>query len=126
MTRAPARRRARLPAAGLSLVLLPAGQALGAETPDSPKGTVAPAESATRHTVTLITGDEVTVTDLTGKARAGKQLDVGIFSEYVKGAVGTGTITGATLEVSYDHGKTWSKVRLDGVRGRSAVWEASL
>ncbi|MFI1400432.1 S8 family serine peptidase [Streptomyces sp. NPDC020681] len=65
-------------------------------------------------------------TDLNGNVRAGKKLDVGIFSEYVKGAAGTGTITGAALEVSYDDGKTWSKVRLDGVRGKSAAWEASL
>ncbi|MFD7441922.1 S8 family serine peptidase [Streptomyces sp. NPDC059909] len=81
MTRAPARRRARLLAAGLSLVLLPAGQALGAETPDSPKGAVAPAESAARHTVTLITGDEVTVTDLGGGRKA-------VAVERPKGATG--------------------------------------
>ncbi|MGW1884812.1 S8 family serine peptidase [Streptomyces sp. NPDC001970] len=65
-------------------------------------------------------------TDLNGNVRSGNKLDVGIFSEYVKGAVGTGAITGAALEVSYDDGKTWSKVRLDGVRGKSAAWEASL
>ncbi|MCX4509230.1 S8 family serine peptidase [Streptomyces sp. NBC_01619] len=65
-------------------------------------------------------------TDLTGNVRAGRKLDVGIFSEYVKGAEGTGKITGGALEVSYDDGKTWSTVRLDDVRGKSATWEASL
>ncbi|MFD7228225.1 S8 family serine peptidase [Streptomyces sp. NPDC059881] len=65
-------------------------------------------------------------TDLTGNVRAGRKLDVGIFSEYVKGAESTGKITGGALEVSYDDGKTWSTVRLDDVRGKSATWEASL
>ncbi|UUN26741.1 S8 family serine peptidase [Streptomyces sp. FIT100] len=65
-------------------------------------------------------------TDLTGNVRAGHKLDVGVFSEYVKGAESTGRITGGTLEVSYDDGKTWSKVRLDDVRGKSAAWEAAL
>ncbi|MFJ6629927.1 S8 family serine peptidase [Streptomyces sp. NPDC091376] len=65
-------------------------------------------------------------TDLTGNVRAGRKLDVGMFSEYVKGAENTGKITGGALEVSYDDGKTWSKVRLDDVRGKSATWEASL
>lgn len=65
-------------------------------------------------------------TDLTGNVRAGRTLDVGIFSEYVKGAVGTGRITGATLEVSYDDGATWRTVRLDRERGAAAAWEGAL
>ncbi|MEU6703149.1 S8 family serine peptidase [Streptomyces wuyuanensis] len=65
-------------------------------------------------------------TDLTGNVRAGRKLDVGLFSEYVKGASGTGRITGATLEVSYDDGATWHTVRLDRERGARAAWEASL
>ncbi|MET7615597.1 S8 family serine peptidase [Streptomyces sp. NPDC005408] len=65
-------------------------------------------------------------TDLSGDVRAGRSLDLGIFSEYVKGAPDTGKITGGTLEVSYDDGKTWTKVELDGVRGKSAAWEGSI
>ncbi|MFG2328001.1 S8 family serine peptidase [Streptomyces sp. NPDC048604] len=86
MTRAPARRRVRLLAAGLSLVLLPAGQALATETPGgpneaAPNPTAAPARSAPRHTVTLITGDKVTVTDLGGGRQA-------VTVERPKGATG--------------------------------------
>lgn len=65
-------------------------------------------------------------TDLHGDVRAGKRLDLGIFSEYVKGAPDTGRITGSTLEVSFDDGATWTSVELDGVRGRSAVWAGSV
>ncbi|MET7370683.1 S8 family serine peptidase [Streptomyces sp. NPDC005566] len=59
-------------------------------------------------------------TDIHGDVRAGKRLDLGIFSEYVKGAPDTGKITDSTLEVSFDDGATWRSVELDGVRGRSA------
>ncbi|WP_329164886.1 S8 family serine peptidase [Streptomyces sp. NBC_01267] len=66
MTRALAWRRARWLSAGLTLVLLPAGQALAAggtgKTPASAHGASVTAHAA--HTVTLITGDKVTVTDL--------------------------------------------------------------
>ncbi|MFF1376837.1 S8 family serine peptidase [Streptomyces sp. NPDC058308] len=70
MTRAPARRRAPLvAAAGLAFALLPAGQYATADA--SPDGSAAPAAPATRtaraaRTVTLITGDEVTVHRLPG------------------------------------------------------------
>ncbi|MFG2834392.1 S8 family serine peptidase [Streptomyces zaomyceticus] len=63
-------------------------------------------------------------TDLNGDVRAGHKLSVGIFAEYVKGATGTGTITGGTLEVSYDEGATWRKVALEKSRG--AAWEGEL
>ncbi|MEV4938970.1 S8 family serine peptidase [Streptomyces zaomyceticus] len=63
-------------------------------------------------------------TDLNGDVRAGHKLSVGIFAEYVKGATGTGTITGGTLEVSYDEGATWKKVALEKSRG--AAWEGEL
>ncbi|MEU0394782.1 S8 family serine peptidase [Streptomyces sp. NPDC006208] len=65
-------------------------------------------------------------TDLHGDVRAGSRLELGIFSEYVKGAASTGKITGGALEVSFDDGTTWTKVELDGVRGRSAAWEGSV
>ncbi|WP_328694797.1 S8 family serine peptidase [Streptomyces sp. NBC_00342] len=65
-------------------------------------------------------------TDLHGDVRAGKRLDLGIFSEYVKGAPDTGKITGSTLEVSFDDGATWTSVELDGVRGKSAAWAGSV
>ncbi|MEU0375239.1 S8 family serine peptidase [Streptomyces sp. NPDC006283] len=65
-------------------------------------------------------------TDLRGDVRGGKRLDLGIFSEYVEGAPDTGKITGGTLEVSFDDGKTWKKLGLDGVRGKPAAWEGSV
>ncbi|MCL7376826.1 S8 family serine peptidase [Streptomyces sp. 35G-GA-8] len=73
MTRAPARRGARLLAAGLSLVLLPAGQAVaaGAGHDPTPADAVPPSHATARaaHTVTLVTGDKVTVTDVGGGRR---------------------------------------------------------
>ncbi|MEU6018817.1 S8 family serine peptidase [Streptomyces sp. NPDC047515] len=65
-------------------------------------------------------------TDLHGDVRAGKRLDLGIYSEYVKGATDTGKITGSTLEVSFDDGATWTSVELDTVRGKSAAWAGSV
>ncbi|MEU9091610.1 hypothetical protein [Streptomyces sp. NPDC048428] len=65
-------------------------------------------------------------TDLHGDVRAGRRLDLGIFSEYVKGAPDTGRITGSTLEVSFDDGATWASVALGRVRGKSAAWSGSV
>ncbi|WP_055565956.1 S8 family serine peptidase [Streptomyces atriruber] len=75
MTRAPARRRAALvAAAGLAFALLPGGQ--GAVADDAPGRATGATRTpdATRtadatHTVTLITGDQVTVTRLPGGRR---------------------------------------------------------
>lgn len=64
-------------------------------------------------------------TDLAGDVRGGRSLDVGIFSEYVAGAVDTGVIGGGKLEVSYDDGKSWKSVRLDR-DGRKASWDGEL
>ncbi|MCF3123080.1 S8 family serine peptidase [Streptomyces arenae] len=64
-------------------------------------------------------------TDLSGAVRAGRSVDVGIFSEYVKGAPGTGTIGGGALSVSYDEGKTWKTVSLDR-DGRKAAWQGEV
>lgn len=64
-------------------------------------------------------------TDLAGDVRGGRSLDVGIFSEYVRGAVDTGVIGGGKLEVSYDDGKSWKRVQLDR-DGRKASWDGEL
>ncbi|GDY65907.1 hypothetical protein SAV14893_053000 [Streptomyces avermitilis] len=62
MTRGPARRGAALLSAGLVFALLPMGRAAArdAGTPPSPQ------PASTARTVTLVTGDTVTVTDLPG------------------------------------------------------------
>ncbi|MFJ8075076.1 S8 family serine peptidase [Streptomyces sp. NPDC096176] len=80
-----------------------------------------------RHTVLpmLNLGFDVD-TDLSGDVRGGKRLDFGIFAEYVEGAEKTGRISGGALEVSFDDGKTWHAVELDGVRGKSAAWEGTV
>ncbi|MEU3427311.1 S8 family serine peptidase [Streptomyces gardneri] len=64
-------------------------------------------------------------TDLNGDVRAGSRLPVRTFAEYVDGASGTGTITGGTLDVSYDEGKTWTKVALKP-SWRGASWSGEL
>ncbi|MGW1008857.1 S8 family serine peptidase [Streptomyces termitum] len=58
-------------------------------------------------------------TDLHGDVKAGKRLPVGVFARYVEGAEDTGTLTGGSLEVSYDDGATWTKVALKKA-GRTA------
>ncbi|MFE6158494.1 S8 family serine peptidase [Streptomyces sp. NPDC056486] len=64
-------------------------------------------------------------TDLAGNVRGRRSVDVGIFSEYVKGAVDTGAIGGGKLEVSYDEGKSWKGVDLDR-DGSKAAWDGKL
>ncbi|MFB7515253.1 S8 family serine peptidase [Streptomyces sp. NPDC056144] len=64
-------------------------------------------------------------TDLHGDVRAGSRLPVRTFAEYVKGATGTGTVTGGTLEVSYDEGTTWKRVALTR-SPRGASWSGEL
>ncbi|MDG4861370.1 S8 family serine peptidase [Streptomyces sp. T-3] len=102
MTRAPARRRARLLSATLALALLPAGQAMAgpdaAKAPaDAPARSTAAARAA--HTVTLITGDKVTVTDLGGGKKS-------VAVERPKGATGAvrtqTSKDGATISVVPD------------------------
>ncbi|KFG75687.1 S8 family serine peptidase [Streptomyces mutabilis] len=69
MTRGPVRRGATLLSAGLVIALLPAGTAAAQEPPGAATGTpAANARDATR-TVTLVTGDRVTVGDLGGGRR---------------------------------------------------------
>ncbi|NEB74194.1 S8 family serine peptidase [Streptomyces sp. SID14478] len=66
MTRGPAvRRGAALLSAGIAFALLPGGGAQAAPAP-APKSAKAPAAA---HTVTLVTGDKVTVTELGGGKR---------------------------------------------------------
>lgn len=64
-------------------------------------------------------------TDINGDVRAGSRLPVGISAEYVKGATGTGSIGTGTLEVSYDEGRTWTKVALKKAR-HGAAWDGEL
>ncbi|MHA5051337.1 S8 family serine peptidase [Streptomyces sp. SD15] len=63
MTRGPARRGAALLSAGLVLAVLPMGQAGAQNSTVTPVSTRA---ASAAHTVTLVTGDKVTVTDLGG------------------------------------------------------------
>ncbi|MFF1706908.1 S8 family serine peptidase [Streptomyces sp. NPDC058252] len=66
-------------------------------------------------------------TDLAGDVRGGSRVPVGLYAEYVKGAVGAGTIGGGRLEVSYDDGKTWRTVPLTGsLSGGKSSWEGTL
>lgn len=75
MTRVPPKRRAGLLSAGLALILLPAGMAGQAAAAGPDGGSHAAAHTSAEaarltatahatHTVTLVTGDKVTVTDL--------------------------------------------------------------
>ncbi|WP_329114871.1 S8 family serine peptidase [Streptomyces sp. NBC_01465] len=82
MTRGPARRGAALLSAGLAFVLIPSGTVhaqSGTEAAPAP-ATTAAARSA--HTVTLVTGDKVTVTDLGGGKKS-------VSVDRAKGATGT-------------------------------------
>ncbi|MBC9712673.1 S8 family serine peptidase [Streptomyces sp. TRM66268-LWL] len=63
-------------------------------------------------------------TDLAGNVRGGGLVPVGIFAEYIKGAVDTGRIGKGSLEVSYDDGKSWKTVKLSD--GAGASWKTLL
>ncbi|MER5294986.1 S8 family serine peptidase [Streptomyces pharetrae] len=62
-------------------------------------------------------------TDLAGTVRDGR-VPVRIHAEYVRGAAGTGTLGGGTLDVSYDEGASWRTVPL-GEAG-PAAWRGTL
>ncbi|MEU6661135.1 S8 family serine peptidase [Streptomyces sp. NPDC046821] len=67
MTRGPARRGAALLSAGLALALLPGAQAIaGSSDGATPPATATTPAARAAHTVTLVTGDKVTVTDVGG------------------------------------------------------------
>ncbi|MFF4540689.1 S8 family serine peptidase [Streptomyces aureus] len=102
MTRGPRRRPAALLSAGLVLALLPLGRAgtpAAAATADAGgTGTVPAARAAgTAHTVTLVTGDKVTVTDLAG----GKKTVSVVRPRGATGAVRT-QVDGGTVTVVPD------------------------
>jgi hypothetical protein len=63
-------------------------------------------------------------TDLGGRVREGR-VPVRLFAAYVRGASGTGTPGGGTLEVSYDEGESWREVPLTG-DGGPAAWRGTL
>ncbi|MFF3956608.1 S8 family serine peptidase [Streptomyces sp. NPDC001890] len=101
MTRVPPKRRAGLMSAGLALILLPTGMAgqAAAAGPDggsqaaahTSAGAARPTATAhVTHTVTLVTGDKVTVTDL-GRGRGTVSVDR---PEDATGAVRTETANG--------------------------------
>ncbi|MEX0170902.1 S8 family serine peptidase [Streptomyces sp. LMG1-1-1.1] len=64
-------------------------------------------------------------TDLHGDLRAGSRIPIGISASYVRGAAATGTLTTATLDVSYDEGTTWTKIPLKK-SSRAAGWTGEL
>src|SRR5689334_3226210 len=91
MTRGPVRRGAALLSAGLVLAVLPTGPAGAAEA-----AAPAPTRTAsTTHTVTLVTGDKVTVTDL----GAGKKTVTVERPRGATGAVRTQVTNGAVTVV---------------------------
>ncbi|MFF8530935.1 S8 family serine peptidase [Streptomyces sp. SAS_267] len=97
MTRGPLSRPAALLSAGLVLALLPTGRAgalAAAGTADS--GTAAPAKAraaGAAHTVTLVTGDKVTVTDLGGGKRTVSVVRPRGATGAVRTQVADGTVT---------------------------------
>ncbi|MFC7264543.1 S8 family serine peptidase [Streptomyces lutosisoli] len=95
MTRRPARRGAALLSAGLVLAVLPTGQAHAGQTSTTAPATTRAASAA--RTVTLVTGDKVTVTDLGG----GKKT---VTVERPKGATGAvrTQVTNGTVTVVPD------------------------
>ncbi|WP_419666224.1 S8 family serine peptidase [Streptomyces sp. 2-1] len=98
MTRGSARRGAALASAGLVLALLPVGGAEAQDAEAQDPGTKARtrgAAASAAHTVTLVTGDKVTVTDLDGGRRT-------VTVERPRGATGavrTQTANGAVTVV---------------------------
>lgn len=61
----------------------------------------------------LISLDYNVDTDMNGNAKSGRWIDLDLKAIPVAGAPGSGKIKGATLEVSYDEGKTWEIVNLN-------------
>ncbi len=60
----------------------------------------------------LLSLDYKVDTDLTGNAAAGRTIKLGLSAAQIADAPGNGKIDGATLEVSFNEGKSWNKVKL--------------
>jgi len=71
----------------------------------------------------LISLDYKVDTDMNGNAKSGHWIEIGLNAIQVAGAPGNGKMKGASLEVSYDEGKSWEKVDLDRERDG---WEAKI
>ncbi|MEH7613017.1 S8 family serine peptidase [Gottfriedia acidiceleris] len=61
----------------------------------------------------LISLDYDVETDMNGDAKSGRWIDLEMKAIQVDGAPGNGKMKGATLEVSYDEGKSWELVDLN-------------
>ncbi|UOY91756.1 S8 family serine peptidase [Ectobacillus sp. JY-23] len=57
-------------------------------------------------------------TSLSGDSLAGATMKLGLSATHIAGAKGAGNIEGATLEVSFDEGKTWSTEQLKRKDGK--------
>lgn len=62
-------------------------------------------------------------TDMNGKAMPGRSTKLGVTAIQVAGAPGNGKIAGASLEASYDEGKSWEKV---GLVSEGEGWTANI
>lgn len=60
----------------------------------------------------LLSLDYKVDTDMNGDAISGKSTKIGLSAVQIAGAPGNGKINGASLEVSFDEGKTWEKAEL--------------
>lgn len=69
------------------------------------------AQPYTEELFALLQLDYSVATDLSGDAIGGTQR-IGLTASHLAGATGTGTVTGATLAVSFDDGATWTNVAL--------------
>ena len=70
-----------------------------------------PKDPTVLDTMPLLQLDYGVATDMNGDAAGGRQ-QLEITASHLAGAVGTGSIQGATLAVSFDDGKTWENVPL--------------
>ncbi|MFF0264317.1 S8 family serine peptidase [Kribbella sp. NPDC004536] len=79
------------------------------------------ADYANLETLPLLQLDYSIATDLSGRAK--RHSDLTVTPSHLPGAVGTGKVTAATLELSYDDGATWRPVTLQRL---GATWRAKL
>ncbi|MEE6449260.1 S8 family serine peptidase [Gottfriedia acidiceleris] len=76
-----------------------------------------------RVTVPLLALNYDIDTNLAGDVKAGSSTKLKFFASHIEGAKGAGQIEGATLEVSFDRGKTWEAVTLTS---EESGWVAKL